>query len=561
MRPPALRLHADELLVDNFAGGGGASTGLEWAAGRSPDFAINHNAKAIAMHEANHPKTKHFCEDVFDINPREVVGSRRIALAWFSPDCTYFSKARGAKPFRDRDAARRRRGLAGVVIRWASLPKAKKPRVILMENVEEFQDWGPLTAEGIPDPLRAGASFRRWLSQLRNCGYEVQYRELVASEYGAPTKRKRLFVIARSDGRPIVWPKRTHGAGLLPVRAAAECIDFSLPVHSIFLTKEEARRFGVKRPLAEKTMARIGRGTWRYVINAREPFIIPVAHAGDLRSHPVSEPMRTITGAHRGEHALVAPFFDRYYSEREGYVRGARPVNEPIPTITANGNHHTLVAPILTEHANASNPRSWRADEPLRTICAHPKGGHFALVAAFLARHYGGHENDGAPLQLSLPTVTARDHHALVTSHLLKLKGTCLDGQPVTAPMPTVQAQGNHIAEVRAFLIKYYGNERDGEQLGLPLSTVTTRDRLGLVTVRGEDYAISDIGMRMLMPRELFSAQSFPREYLIDVACNGKALTKSDQVELCGNAVPPVMGEVLARANLSDNPVGFSEAA
>ncbi len=610
MRPPALRIHAEEILADSFAGGGGASTGLEWATGRSPDFAINHDAKAIAMHQANHPDTHHFCEDVFKVNPRDVVGSRRIALAWFSPDCTYFSKARGAKPFRDPDGARRRRGLAGVVIRWAALPKLRKPRVIIMENVEEFEDWGPLDENGLPDPLRAGLSFRRWLAQLRNRGYEVQYRQLVASDYGAPTRRKRLFVIARSDGRPIVWPKPTHGPGLLTPRAAAECIDFALPVHSIFLTKEEARRVGVKRPLADKTMARIGRGVWRYVINAAEPFIIPVTHGGDLRSHPVSEPMRTITGAHRGEHALVEPFlFRTAHGERDATGkkrgRGEHSIEEPLPTVTAssidfalaapylarlgqyggNGKYvndvreplttattkaeHLLVSPSLIQARYGERPRQaprcLDIQEPLGTVVGG--GRKHALVAEFLARHYGGHENDGAPLQQELPTITTRDHHALVALHLLKLRGDIADhpntAQDIHEPFPTITTaggRGGHLAEVRAFLIKYYGTDQD-PQLGLPLSTVTTKDRFGLVTVHGEDYAIADIGMRMLVPRELFNAQSFPPEYQIDVLCNGKPLTKGDQVELCGNAVPPKMGEVLAAANLSDNPEGIEDAS
>jgi DNA (cytosine-5)-methyltransferase 1 len=523
MRPPALRLLADELLIDNFAGGGGASTGIEGATARSPDFAINHDPKAIAMHAANHPKTRHFCEDVFHVNPREVVGSRTIGLAWFSPDCTYFSKARGAKPFRDRDAARRRRGLAGVVIKWASLPRPKKPRIILMENVEEFQQWGPLDRDGMPDPLRAGLSFRRWLAQLRNCGFEVQFRELVACDYGAPTKRKRLFVIARSDGRPIVWPKPTHGPGRLPYRAAAECIDFARPVHSIFLTPAEAKKVRVIRPLAEKTMARIARGTFRYVLNAPQPFVIPLTHAGAHRAYPVSGTLPTITSAHRGELALIAPFFDRYYSERPPYVRGARAVDEPMPTITASGNHQTL-------------------------------------AAAFLAKHYGGHENDGAQLGLPMSTTTTRDHHALVTSHLMKMQQNSV-GQDMREPMHTVMAGATRFAEVRAFLLKWYGNEKDGEQIDLPLGTVTTKDRFGLVTVHGERYAIADICMRMLRARELFNAQSFPREYILDVTCNGRALTETDRVALCGNAVPPVMGEVLARANLSDNPVGLEGAA
>jgi DNA (cytosine-5)-methyltransferase 1 len=271
MRQLALRLH-DELVVDNFAGGGGASLGIEWALGRSPDIAVNHDPEAIAMHEANHPNTRHICGNVWDVNPKGVTNGRRVGLAWFSPDCTFHSKARGAKPFRDPKSAKGRRGLAWVVTRWA---RAVKPRVCVVENVEELQDWGPLDANGRPDPERAGLTFRRWVGQLRACGYEVEWRELRACDFGAPTIRKRLFVIARCDGKPIVWPEPTHGPGRAkPWRTAAECIEWSLPCPSIFLTREEGKAIGVKRPLVEKTLARIARGVRRFVLEAPTPFIV-----------------------------------------------------------------------------------------------------------------------------------------------------------------------------------------------------------------------------------------------------------------------------------------------
>jgi DNA (cytosine-5)-methyltransferase 1 len=505
-RPPILRLHLDEheLVVDNFAGGGGASTGIELATGRSPDIAVNHDPEALAMHAANHPGTRHLREDVFDVDPVEVCGGRPVGLAWFSPDCTFHSKARGGKPFRDRRKALRRRGLAWVVTRWA---RAVHPRVICLENVEEFEDWGPLTAEGVPDPDRAGFTFRRWVAQLERAGYAVEWRQLRACDFGAPTTRKRLYVVARCDGAPIVWPTPTHGPGRAePYRTAAECIDWSIPVPSIFERE---------RPLAEATLRRIARGIQRYVIDAARPFVVPVAGSA--------------------------------------------------------------VAPVITEHANASNPRSWRADEPLRTQCANVKGGHFALVAptlvqtgygervgqapraldvqaplgtvvgggakhalvtAFLAKHFGGNESPGSSLARSMDTVTARDHHGLVTAQLSLL-------DRIESP------RRDHREEVRALLVKFYGNEREGHSLQLPLGTVTTKDRFGLVTVHGLPYAIVDIGMRMLQPRELFRAQGFPDAYVIDRGEDGAPLTKTAQVRMCGNSVAPPVAAALVAANLA----------
>jgi DNA (cytosine-5)-methyltransferase 1 len=531
MRPPALRIHSDELIVDSFAGGGGASLGIEWATGRSPDIAINHDREAISMHEANHPTTKHYCEDVWKVDPKVATGGRRVALAWFSPDCKHFSKAKGGKP-----VEKKIRGLAWVVTRWA---KAVRPRVIILENVEEFQDWGPLLDDGRPCPLRRGLTFRRWLGVLRNCGYEVEVRELRAMDYGAPTSRKRLFVIARSDGLPIAWPEPTHGERLQPYRTAAECLDFAIPVRSIFERK---------KPLAKNTEARIARGIWRFVLNSPRPFVIPLTHHWNGGEYDVNEPMRTITGAHRGEHALVEPFLlpQTHGENRHGPDKRTHGVDEPLRTLTTRGAQYNMVAPLLVGAGGptySGKPR--RADVPFGTALAE---NHQALCAAFLARHYGGHENDGASLQLSIPTVTAKDHHALATSHLMKLYGTCKDGQPTPDPFPTIRAEGTHIAEVRAFLIAYFGNEKDGGQLDLPMRTVTTKDRFGLVTVHGHDYVIADIGMRMLVPRELFNAQGFPAEYRIDIG-----LTKTAQVRMAGNSVCPPIARALVAAQFAAN--------
>lgn len=429
----------DEIVVDSFAGGGGASTGIERALGRSVDVAINHDPQAIAMHRINHPRTVHYTESVFKVDPESITGNQPVGLLWASPDCTHHSKAKGGAP-----RSPRVRGLAWVVIRWA---RRVKPRVIMLENVEEFQDWGPLLEDGRPCPHRRGATFRLWINQIRAAGYAVEWRQLRACDYGAPTTRRRLFVIARRDGLPIVWPAPTHGgAGLKSYRTAAEIIDWSIPCPSIFERT---------RPLAEATMRRIARGVMRYVVNSAQPFIVPIA-------------------------------------------------NWSADTVQPTG-------------------------EPLRTVTAWPKGGSFAVVAAaFLAKHYGGNETPGTPLTRPIDTVTTQDHHALVTAH----------------------ATGRHANDVRALLIKYYGSDQD-PRLTDPLHTVTTRDRFGLVTVRGEQYEIADIGMRMLRPRELYRAQGFPDDYVIEFEYEGRPLPKSSQVRMCGNSVCPPIAEALVRANFA----------
>jgi DNA (cytosine-5)-methyltransferase 1 len=428
-------------------------------------------------------------------------------LSWRkSPTVICSPTALAVTTFRDRDTARRRRGLAWLIPRWI---KAVRPRVIMMENVEEFADWGPLLPSGIPDPAKRGLTFRRWHREIENLGYQIDMRELRACDYGAPTTRKRLFVIARHDGEEIIFPENTHGHAAQPYRTAAECIDWSIPCPSIFERD---------RALAEATMRRIARGVMRYVVNNPNPFIVtmrgtgdsqidasarsvhaplgvisaggihhalvnpfvmPLTHHGDRRLHPMSEPLPTITAAHRGELALVSPaLINTRNGERLGQAPRVRDIQEPYPTVTAAGSQG-------------------------------------ALVAAFLARHYGGHENDGSSLELPMHTVTAKDHHSLV----------------------------------HAFLMKYYGTGGD-QRMERPLDTVTTKDRFGLVTVHGEPYRIADIGMRMLAPRELYRAQSFPDSYIIDPEFEGKPMTKTSQVRMCGNSVPPVVAEALVRANM-----------
>lgn len=567
MRPPELRLFGSaDMIVDLFAGGGGASVGIHRALGRSPDVAINHDKEAISMHKVNHPTTEHYIENVWRADPRKVCGDRRVGLMWLSPDCKHFSKAKGGKP-----KSKNIRSLAWVAIYWIkALGEQQKPGVIVLENVEEFQKWGPLLADGTPCPARIGMTFRRFVRQLENLGYKVEHRELVAADYGAPTSRKRLFLIARCDGFPIVWPEPTHGPGRAQGwRTAAECIDWSHACPSIF---------DRKKPLAENTQRRIARGIEKYV--KKDPFIVPVMHAGDARVHGIDEPVRTITGAHRGEFALVKPFIVNNMTNNvpraldeplatvlggnhkmlvAPYIAGVggrmgqspeRSLERPMQTITAKGDA-ALIAPFLKPRYGerpGQDPRSRQLTLPMPTVVPTGNGGD--LVATFLAKHNAGNEATGQKLETPMATITGRDTKALVASSIVKLYGSCNHGQPVTKPLGTVSAQGNHFAEVRAFLTKYH---RDGGQLASlknPMPTVVANDSLALVTVEGEPHIIVDIGMRMLQPRELFRAHDFPDTYQIDRGADGEPMTKEAQVRMCGNSVPPPMSEAIVRANL-----------
>lgn len=498
------------LIVDYFAGGGGASEALEIAYGRKVDIAINHDAKALAMHAANHPETQHIQDDVFAVDIAKICNGRPIDVAWFSPDCTHHSRAKGGKP-----RSNKRRGLAWVVLRVAALPKWQRPRVIHLENVPEFADWGPLTKDGFPDKSKKGQTFLLWVSHLKALGYDVEWRRLKACDYGAPTIRDRLFLTARCDRMPIVWPAPTHynpkkgrppaaRLRLSPYRTAAEIIDWSLPCPSIFLRK---------RPLKENTLRRIARGVVRYVIENPAPFIVPVTHGGDARIHPLDEPTRTVTTANGGEFALVAPLL--VVNRNSG--KPWQPADEPAMTVTASGAHLNLVSTFFAQYNNDRNgPLPGRAaNEPVSTV------------------------------------TTTGSQQALVAAHLLNLKGSDRRAGPMDAPAPTVCAGGGHVAEVRAFLMKYYGNEKDGADIAHPLGSVTTKDRFGLVTVTvaGIDYVIADIGMRMLSPRELFRAQGFRDDYIIDLDCGGRRLSKADQIEKAGNSVSPPPATALAIAN------------
>jgi DNA (cytosine-5)-methyltransferase 1 len=569
-------LEDDELIVDNFAGGGGASTGIELALGRSVDIAINHDPEAIAMHAMNHPNTLHLCENVWEVDIAAVVAGRKVGLAWFSPDCKHFSKAKGGKP-----VEKKIRGLAWVALRWAGIVK---PRVIMLENVEEFQTWGPLV-NGRPCPKRKGQTFRRWVKQLQNLGYTVDWREMRACEFGAPTIRKRLFIVARLDMKVIPWPDATHGPDgglfLQPYRTAADCIDWSLPCPSIFLTKEEARAVGANRPLADATMRRIGRGVKRYVIESAEPFIVSINHgdSGGRREYGIGEPLTTAT-RYEGR-AVVSPLLAGL-GGRMGQSP-ERSVEDPYHTATAKADT-ALVTPFLQSLTHQGGDRSEDIGEPFRTITGAHRGekaliaahitrfnqngiGHgveepldtamagaprFGLCAAFLDRQFGESAGNSVAEPAGTTTAGGGGKTALMASSLVKLRGTCRDGQPVDEPMATVSAGGLHIAEVRAFLLSYYSTDQNAK-LNDPAPTLTTRHRLGIVTVHGIDYQIVDIGMRMLSPRELFRAQGFPDSYVIERGRDPQSgkdvkLTKTAQVRMCGNSVSPPPAEALVRA-------------
>ena len=648
-----------EIIVDNFAGGGGASTGIEMATGRSVDIAINHDVNAVAMHTTNHPETLHYCESVFDVNPIVATAGRPVGLAWFSPDCRHFSKAKGSKP-----VEKEIRGLAWIVIRWAL---AVRPRVMMPENVEEFKTWGPLlAAEMRPDPARVGETFEAFCGMLSGgvpaghpalaecceflgiaadgeqaqqlvagLGYSVDHRELRACDFGAPTIRKRFFMVMRCDGVPVSWPEPTHGdpkssavqnGKLKAWRTAAECIDWSLDCPSIF---------DRKRPLAENTLKRIARGIQRFVIDSASPFIVKCNHTTTkgkydcFRGQALGEPLQTITKTHG--YAIAVPHLTKFRTGATG-----QDVTEPVPTVTAGtskrpgGNGHAIglveaaltpflagsggseyqakprplnkpahtilkasracvVAPVIARQFGASIGH--RADEPSTTITAggggksqlitptliqmgygerpgqEPRvpglhkplgtvvagGGKFGLVAANLVKHFGGnYSGPGAAMDAPAHTVTTTDHHGLVTSHLVMLRGTCRDGRIVDAPAPGLTAGGLHVGSVETHLaVDDYDRQRADEVLAF-LREYCGDDSDGLVTIDGVVYRIVDIGMRMLQPHELYRAQGFPEWYIIDRDYRGVKYAKDKQVARCGNAVPPPFAEALVRANLPE---------
>ena len=540
-----------ELIVDNFAGGGGASTGIEMATGYSVDIAINHDPEAIKMHKANHPNTKHYCENVWAVDPVKACKGHPVALAWFSPDCKHFSKAKGGKP-KDKNI----RGLAWVACRWAGLVR---PRVIMLENVEEFKTWGPLGRRHHPIKAKQGETFQKFVQQLTDLGYEVQFRELIAADYGAPTMRKRFFMIARCDGKPIVWPEPTHApadseevkAGLKkPYVGAYTQLDFSLPCPSIFDTSEEIKeKYGIRavRPLAQKTMDRIARGFIKFVLNNPKPFIIQCNHGGERRPNDIREPMPTITGKHG--YGIVEPYMVQI--GQTGFTKDrSKDVREPLTTIVSK-NEHCLISPTLIQyHSETSKDgvRGQTIEDPIMTV---DSSNRYGLVTSFLHKYYdGGYKGAGETVENPLPTVTAWDHNSVVTANLIQMNNHC-DGKDIRQPLPTITAGDGHFGEVRAFLIKYYG-DATGQDIEQPLDTVTTKDRFGLVTIEGVDYQIVDIGLRMLEPNELFGCQVFPDDYIIDDDYTGKTYPRSEQVRRCGNAVCPPIPAALVKANLPE---------
>lgn len=542
-----------QLIVDNFAGGGGASTGIELATGYSVDIAINHDPEAIKMHKANHPNTKHYCENVWAVDPVKACKGHPVALAWFSPDCKHFSKAKGGKP-KDKNI----RGLAWVACRWAGLVR---PKVIMLENVEEFKTWGSLGRRHHPIKAKQGKTFEKFVKQLTDLGYEVQFRELTAADYGAPTMRKRFFMIARCDGKPIVWPEPTHApadsekvkAGLLePYVGAYTQIDFSRPCPSIFDTTEEIKeKYGIRavRPLAPKTMNRIAKGLKKFVIDNAEPFIVQVNHSGARSDYcnSMNEPLRVITSKHGFGivDAKIAPYMGTNTTNHPG---GS--CKDPLHTITT-GNQQCLTSPTLIQYHSETaqgEARGQSIEDPLLTVDGSNR---YGLVTSFLHKYYdGGYTGAGESMKNPLPTVTAWDHNSIVTANLIQMNNHC-DGRDIRQPLPTITTGDGHFGEVRAFLIKYYG-QGTGQDLKEQLDTVPTHDRFGLVTIHGVDYQIVDIGLRMLEPRELYGCQGFPDDYIIDHDYTGKAYPRSEQVRRCGNAVCPPIPAALVRANLPE---------
>ncbi len=518
-------IHPNEKIVDNFAGGGGASIGIWMALGRHPDHAINHDEQAVELHRANHPTTMHHCQSVWKADPQEIAAGSPVGLAWFSPDCKHFSKAKGGKP-----VEKNIRDLAWVVVLWA---QRVKPRVIFLENVEEFKDWGPLirAEDGKlrPCPVQKGIEFKRWVRELKKAGYRVEHRELRACDYGAPTIRKRLFVIARSDGQSIVWPEPTHGAPhnpdvisgkLKPWRTAAEIIDWSLPCASIFMEPAEARRLGLKRPLAPATMARIARGVKRYVIDAARPFIVPVTHQGDLRIHSIDEPHRTTTTAKRGEHALVSPTLvgvggragqsrprgadeptatstSKYdtalvsaalvhtaHGERDAKGRkrgkGELPVVEPLPTTTASQDVAITAAHLLrTDMASAADRNGIHAPaEPTRT---QTTSNSFAVAATTLIQTgYGERQGQqprapGLDKPLGTPVAGGVKHAAVaafLAQHNAGPNNGGIAGHAADTPVSTLQASGSQQQIVAAHMTQLRGSKKDGRPAEQPASAV-----------------------------------------------------------------------------------------
>ncbi len=616
----------DEIIIDNFAGGGGASTGIELALGRPVTVAINHDPAAILMHKTNHPYTQHLQDSVWNIDPVKICAGRPVGLAWFSPDCKHFSKAKGSALV-DKNI----RGLAWIVLKWAG---TVKPRVIILENVEEFKTWGPVR-KGKPVKKKQGQTFDKWFEQLKALGYEIEYRELVAADYGAPTTRKRFVLIARCDGKPIVWPKRTHApidseevksGKCKPWVSAAEIIDWSLPCPSIFETSQQIKdKYGVKalRPLKPNTLRRISRGIDKFVIKSQKPFIIPVGYGEKQGQKPrvndiaeplgtvvstvkhnvvdpiltpyalnqkfnntpedinkplsaitavnskeivqpvlapfhmhnhsnaagtdIKDPVNTVTGT--GSQMLITPHLSKYF----GGVVGEN-VKNPMPTVTAI-DHNALVAPSLiqyhTEQSDKEN-RAYNFDGPIKTIDSSAR---YGIAAAHLTQYFKGDHYHG-PTE-PLHTVTTEIREGVTLAHITEFKGQDI-GQGANDPLRTITTSAGEFGAVYTRLekvtdnvdLKYWPQVR--EMLNVYCDYWIADDEILILTINGIDYFISDIGLRMLTPKELYAAQGFPKDYIIENDYKGNAYPKTQQVARCGNAVCPPLATAVVKANLPE---------
>ncbi len=652
----------DEIIIDNFAGGGGASTGIELALGRPVTVAINHDPAAILMHKTNHPYTLHLQDSVWNIDPVKICQGRPVGLAWFSPDCKHFSKAKGAALV-DKNI----RGLAWIVLKWAG---TVRPRVIMLENVEEFKTWGPVR-KGKPIKSKSGETFNKWKNQLSELGYKIEYKELVAADYGAPTTRKRFVLIARCDGLPIVWPERTHApidhpdvlsGKLKPWVSAAEIIDWSLPCPSIFESSEQIKeKYDLKalRPLKDNTLRRIARGVDKFVIKNSKPFIIPVGygekagqkprvndiaeplgtvvstvkhnvvepkltpygmqvnHGGaDRISQLDNKPLGTITAKHGygiaepvlaplhmhnntnaggtdmrapvntittgGQQMVITPHLSKYF----GGVVGEK-VNNPLPTITAI-DHNAMVAPTLIQYHSEQSEKEVRAadlNKPMMTVDGSPR---YALAAAHLTQYfkgdhyhgpdvplhtvtteiregvtlgylteYYGNASDGIDPSKPLRTVTSKDREGVTLAHVTEFKGQDI-GQKADVPLRTITASIGEFGAVTTRLEKITGHNdlkfwpQVRELLNTYCDYDIAEDEILVLNIGGVDYFISDIGLRMLTPKELYAAQGFPADYIIDRDYTGKEYKKTAQVARCGNAVCPPMATALVKANLPE---------
>lgn len=542
----------DEIIVDNFAGGGGASTGMELATGKPVAIAINHDPDAILLHRTNHPYTEHLQASVWDVDPVDVCKGRPVGLAWFSPDCKHFSKAKGSAL-----VDRKIRGLAWIVLRWAA---KVRPRVIMLENVEEFQTWGPVR-KGKPVKKKAGQTFHKWKQQLSDLGYDIQHRELIAADYGAPTTRKRFALIARCDGQPIVWPKPTHApreseavksGKLLPWRSAAEIIDWSIPGYSIFASKQEIKKkYGVNavRPLARNTLRRVIRGVDKFTIRSGKPFLIECNHSGGGHIRSIEDAVNTVTG--KFTCGVINPVMAPFVAQQK-FQNAPQDIARPLSTVTAVGSHEVVAANLIQYHTEQTeNVRASGLDKPIQTVDASNR---YGLACANLVEYYG----NGNPLDITEPmhTATSHDREAVVAAHVVKYKGQEL-GQYPTDALNTITAI-NEYADCRTVLVKADGciDLGNWQQIRSLLNEFCgyhlADDDVLLLIINEVHYFIADITLRMLTPRELYKAMGFPADYIIERDYLGNEYKKNKQVARCGNAVCPPMAEAMVRANFPE---------